>query len=352
MASVPFPAGFFLSIALVCCIINFCSSFVPCSNLNRQILHESTLKIAIDGPNTTPLFTDAVFKEIAAHVQDRVQIPMIPSPVVSYCLTRSLRRMSQDLSPALLGRVEELLASERTSSKNDDWSQEDLDSLSDQIAQELVDKGVVDVPMLDSSQEFIILQQIFRVVFSVVATSDFERRVAMIESTQNFAQNLLSSPDSRKALVAKINAAVDFPILGEDQEEILISRAVDMCAATLQLLLPLELINSLKGESEASLAEMKEFLITKVNEKVDLIGLSEQQEQSLIRTLVDLLIESYVDPTATDLLLLTKEEQNIQLKNQVVAVQREIELSRTRFDREQRNLASQLLQLRTRLDEL
>lgn len=300
-----------------------------------------------------PLFTDAVFDKIAARVQEQVRIPMVPSPIVTYCLTRALQRMSQDLSPALIGQVEDVLAAEATASKNDDLTLNELNTLSDQIARELVDKGVVDVPMLESTQEYEVMQQIFRVVFSILTTSDDERRQAFVASTQLVAQDLLSdTPERRKALVAKLNAAVDIPILGEDQEEIVLAKAVDMCANVLQTLLPSKLAQSIRGESEDSLAELKEFLITKVNEKVDLIGLSEEQEGSMIRTMIDLLIESYVDPTATDLLSLNKQDQRVALERQLVAFRREISLSRARFDREQASLASQLEQTKTRLGAL
>jgi hypothetical protein len=82
-----------------------------------------------------------------------------------------------------------------------------------------------------------------------------------------------------------------------------------------------------------------------VNEKVDLIGLSEDQESSLIRTMIDLLIESYVDPTATNLLRLKQnqasDDPRAALQRQVQLIQRDIELSRVRFEREQANLQSQ-----------
>jgi hypothetical protein len=296
---------------------------------------------------TSPLlFSDAVFDKIASRVQEQVSIPMVPTPIVNYCLTRALQRMGQDLSPALLGKVEDVLAAEATSSKLDDLSVDECNLLADQIAKELTEKGVVDVPMLNAQQEYEILSQIFRIVMAIVTTSDEERRLAFIESTQLVAQDLLStSPERRRALVTKLNDRIDLPLLGEEQEAQLLTKAVDMFANALSTLLPPTLIHSLKGESQDSLAEFKEFVIAKVNEKVDLIGLSEDQESSLIRTMIDLLIESYVDPTATNLLRLKQNQgasdPRAALQRQVQLIQRDIDLSRVRFEREQANLQSQ-----------
>ena len=93
----------------------------------------------------------------------------------------------------------------------------------------------------------------------------------------------------------------------------------------------------------------KIFLSSKVNEKVDLIGLTEAQEDAVIRTMVDMLIEEYVDPTATETLLLTKEEQRIKYEEQVLAIEHEMQLSKLRFDREQAHLVDQLHAVQAKL---
>jgi hypothetical protein len=307
--------------------------------------------------------SDSVFGDIAAQVQSRVKVPPIPSPIVRYVLTQALRSMSKDLSPTLLCQVEELLDSEKTASKDDDLTESEVQKLANAIAHELVQKNVIDVPILDSKQEYEILVQILNVVFSILTTSESERRAAFIESAQQFlAQDLLGTPEGRKVLIQKINAAVDIPIFNEQQEERIFTAAVEACASTLQFLFPPELLRTLKGETDHNnLMEMKQFLILKVNEKVDLVGLNEQQEESLIRTMVDLLIESYVDPTAASILLLNKKEtyedkdinQRLNdLKEDAAALQRKITLSTTRYEREQSNLISQLNEIKREIQAL
>jgi hypothetical protein len=298
------------------------------------------------------IVSDELFEDIAKLIQDKVDIPMVPTPIVKYCLSRSMQRLSSDLSPSLLKEIDEMLAAEKTESDKDDFSQNELDSLADRVAQELIAKKVIDVPLLDTNQELEILQQIFRVVFQFLATSEKERRSMLIQSSKQMALDLLGSPESRKVLARRVNAAIDIPVLNEDQEDVVFTSAVNMLADSIEMLMPPELIRTLKGESGESLAEMKKLLIQRVNEKVDLVGFNEEQEESLIRTTVELLIDAYVDPMVNDRFLLTREEQRDKVEKKIASVKRQLELSRARFDREQASLRSELLDLEQKRDEL
>jgi len=297
--------------------------------------------------NKELLFTEIAFEDIAEKVQERVRLPMVPDPVIKYTITRALQTMGKDLTPALAERIEEMMEAEETETLNDDLAAPELQLLADDIAGEFV--GAIKVPILNTAQKLEILQQIFRVILTVLTTSDDERRHALFESTKSVAVDLFASTESRARLVERINAAVDIPIFGEAQESIIIQQAMDKCAAMLESILPRELISSLRGEPLHSVATFKDFLIQKVNEKVDLMGLTEAQEDALIRTMVDMLIEEYVDPTATETLLLTKEEQRTKYEEQVLAIEHEMQLSKLRFDREQAHLVDQLHAVQAKL---
>jgi hypothetical protein len=319
--------------------------------------------------------SDSVFGDIAAQVQSRVKIPPIPSPIIKFILTQALRSMSQDLSPKLLCQVEELLDSEKTSTNDDDFTTEQVQQLSNAIAKELVDKKAIDVPMLNPNQEYEVLVQILNVVFSILTTSESERRASMIKSVQDFlANDLLGTPEGRKLLIQRMNAALDIPLLNEQQEERIITVAVETCAKTLQTLFPPDLLRTLTGETNHNnLLEMKQYVILKVNEVVDFVGLNEQQEEALIRSMVDVLIESYVDPTAAELLLLNQKDDRTltttsatvetvtidplqqrltQYQTDAAAIQRKLELSTIRYEREQTNLKSKLEAIQQQIKDL
>ena len=346
--------------------LSFPVAIVRQAGLESSILTTATEEVITELPS---FISDSVFGDIAAQVQSRVKIPPIPSPIIKFIFTEALRSMSQDLSPKLVCQVEELLDSEKTSTKDDDFTKEQVQELSNAIASELVEKKAIDVPMLDQKQEYEVLVQILNVVFDILTTSDSERRASMIKSVQEFlANDLLGTPEGRKLLVQRMNAALDIPLLNEQQEEKIITVAVEACAKTLQTLFPPDLLRSLTGETDHNnLIEMKRYVIMKVNEVVDFVGLNEQQEEALIRSMVDVLIESYVDPTAAELLLLNQntdsaagtttmidpiQQQLTKYQNDAAAIQRKIELSAIRYEREQSNLKYKLLSIQNQIQEL
>lgn len=343
------------------------------TGLESSLITSTTEEVIAELPS---FISDSVFGDIAAQVQSRVKIPPIPSPIIKFIFTQALRSMSQDLSPKLVCQVEELLDSEKTSTNDDDFTKEQVQQLSNAIALELVEKKVIDVPMLDQKQEYEVLVQILNVVFDILTTSEAERRASMIKSVQEFlANDLLGTPEGRKLLIQRMNAALDIPLLNEQQEETIITIAVEACAKTLQTLFPPDLLRTLTGETDHNnLLEMKRYVIMKVNEVVDFVGLNEQQEEALIRSMVDVLIESYVDPTAAELLLLNQkadltsttasasaaetasidpiQQRLTKYQADAAAIQRKIELSTIRYEREQTNLKSKLISIQNQMQEL
>ena len=115
----------------------------------------------------------------------------------------------------------------------------------------------------------------------------------------------------------------------------LIGAAVDACADLLTKLLPPELLETLKGESPEGLLKMKEYLIDTVNDKVDLMGINEEQERQLIETMVNLLIDEYIDDTEAEFLLLTQDEQQEKLEAKKLELEREKTFSQRWFEQEQ-----------------
>ena len=105
-----------------------------------------------------------------------------------------------------------------------------------------------------------VLQQVFKIVFSVIANSSKERRLALFSSAKDIALDLFQ-PASRHKLVERINEIIDVPVLNESQEEKLLSVGIDYCASTLENLLPKQLVTSLRAENSTSMDEFKKFLV-------------------------------------------------------------------------------------------
>lgn len=325
----------------------------PSSN-NGNIKTE-TLGLSSNDPAPLLTFTDTVFDEIAERLQEHfADIPFAPAPLVTYCLKQVLENMSHDLSAETLGKINEVILAEETKTEYDDVSSAELLDLADHVAKELCDSNAeknVHIPMITPEQEFEILKQIVRVVLDVLTSSEDQRRTAWVSSNLASGRDLLTSPERRKKLAKTINKVVDIPLLSEGQEETMLEAAIEQCAATLEHLIPPDLLETLKGESPQGLAEMKESLIVTVNEKVDLIGFSEEQEAELIRSMIQLLIDEYANDIETEMLLLTEVEQQERLQEKITELEWELTASRARFQREQDNLQAQLDRLKTQLNE-
>jgi hypothetical protein len=153
-------------------------------------------------------------------------------------------------------------------------------------------------------------------------------------------------------MVEHMNRIVDIPLLGEGQEEKLLTSAVEACAHVIENVLPQEVAKALSGESPDGIAKTKALVVNRINEQVDLIGLSEEQEKSLIETLVDLIINEYVDGTQAEYLFLDITGQEELLKERRDQVIREGEFSKRRFQREQKNVASKLERIDGRIEQV
>lgn len=272
------------------------------------------------------------------------------APLITYCIQKVLQNMSHDLDLATLRKINEVLLAEETPTEYDDFDPAVITELSDHVAQELSVKSVIHLPMLSKDQEYEILKQIVRVVFEVLTTSEEERRTAWISSNLDAGLDLLTSPTRRHKLAVAMSQVVDIPLLGEAQEESILEAAMEQCASTLEKILPPDLLQTLKGESPEGLAEMKENLIDTVNNKVNLVGFSEEQESEIIRSMINLLIDEYANDIGTEMLLLSPNEQQERLQERVTQLEWQIKASQARFQREQNNLHAQLDRIKAQLD--
>lgn len=292
-------------------------------------------------------FTDSIAKDVTR----RVNLPFVPAPIISYILKQAVGKLSTDLSRDTLVRLQEVLQTEATANKMDDLSKDELNALADQIASEL--NPAIDVPLLDEDQEEQTLQQIMRIVFSVICFEDPDLSQQILKTNIAASRDLLSNdPEKRQLLVAAINKAVDIPILDEDQELSLIANAVDSSADMLQSMLPPDMLETLKGETPESIGKMKEYVITTANEKLNIVGLSEEQERSLIETMVSILIDTYVDDADSQFLLMSAEEQLAKLIGMKETLERKQMFSQRAYEREQERMAIKMERLDSRIKVL
>jgi hypothetical protein len=298
------------------------------------------------------IFDDYFAQRIAEDVYQNINLPFpIPSPIVTYVLEQAVQNLSSDLSVETKIQLQEIFEAETTPSGDDDFGTEAIQGVANRMAAEI--NPTIDVPVLDEEQELVLLQQIMQVILQSLCNSEEDRRKEWTNSRLEDSRVLLGGPEARSKLAASIDQAIELPLpLGDAQRLALISQAVDAASDILTKFLPPDLLDTLKGESPDGLLKMKEYVIDNVNAKVDLVGFNEEQERLMIETMVNLLIDEYVDETDAEFLLMTPQEQLERLQERKRVLERERTFSQRRFEREVESIDVKLARIDKQLKEL
>jgi hypothetical protein len=137
--------------------------------------------------------------------------------------------------------------------------------------------------------------------------------------------------------------------LNEERENELIVKALDACADRLHQVLPPELVTILKGQGPKGLKKTKQFLVERLNHNVNIVGLSEEQEAWLMEQVISLVLDTLLGDTEAELRLMSPEERRGKLLERRAILQREMDLSRRQFEREQSDYQAQLEEINGRL---
>ena len=310
------------------------------------------------------ILLDQSIEDISDRISSRIVLPFyVPQPIISAATTLAVQQLTTDvLSSDLLERIGEVAvasASTKTSAAelmdgddNDDGvpDNEEIDGMSEQIAVEL--NAQIDLPVLDEEQELVIFQAIGRALMAVLTTPD-EIEVdpkQVVDLAVETAQELLGGKEGRCKLAQVLNAKLDFPILNEEAEQDLLERALDACADRLLEVLPREMVDALRGVSSYDgLEKTKGFIVASINRKVDIIGLTEEQEAQCIAMLVDVVFDLIIGDTEFELLLMNPEERMSALQEKKVALGRQLEIAKKRHEAELTNLEAHIRRIEERM---
>lgn len=331
-----------VSVLLLLCLAR--AFVLPVSKSRRRTHHLLREKLTVQD-----LLSEKIVDDVVAEVTARLDLPYVPDTVINFLLTQIMGNIGSEISEDSMDRLQEALQAAETQTAFDNIPLAEVNSLASQIAAEI--NPSIDIPVLNEEQELEILREIMKVVLVMLTTTEEDRRSSIwsnVQESRNYMQDLLT-PKGRNELVDALNDAVDVPILNEEQEEALLHAAVESVAALMTRLLPPSFLDVLKGESPEGLQATKDFIINEVNSNVDLIGLNESQERDIIKLLVDIMVDTYVDQSSVGVLLLSSDEQNEYWQSRRRALDTDINLSQRRYRREQFNLSMQRNRLEMRL---
>lgn len=113
---------------------------------------------------------------------------------------------------------------------------------------------------------------------------------------RDYKQKIVLRREDITRIATKLNKEVNFPLLKEDKEQILLEKIVKRIDQILFDILPEEIYECLKmkenGIDPKEAEEIKERIIRAVNKKIDLPFLNEQKEKNLIRFVIDIIVNA------------------------------------------------------------
>jgi hypothetical protein len=303
------------------------------------------------------VFLSEACDDISERIASRLVLPIaVPQPVVSAATRLIVRAMATELSPDLVERVSVAVAlassafqEEATGGEAQEAASAELEGLAAEVAEELGDS--VSLPVLDEGQEVAVLRAVSGAALLMLASPDeiLVRPKAFVDLTVETAQELLGGASGRTRLARALNARVDLPFLDEEAEQRLLERALEDCADRLSEMLPSALIDVLRGEATEGLEEAKQYVTDTINDRIDVAGLSEDQEGWIIRNVVDIVVDLVLGDTETELLIMDELEKRVALLERRDALRWRMERDRRRFDAEQAAMEAQIKRIEDRL---
>jgi len=176
-------------------------------------------------------------------------------------------------------------------------------------------------------------------------------------TSQTLAGGLLQGSNlfdaaSRKKLAKRINEKVDIPGLNETQEEAIFVKGVDMLGDFLEKIVPPQYRKSLHACSSEEIAAFKQNIANQIDEKINIPMLPKEYENKMILTFVDHAFDLILDASGLDQVVLTPEVKLQRVEQNIEAAKVELETSKRTAKRRAANLPRKVVALETQRNEL
>lgn len=110
----------------------------------------------------------------------------------------------------------------------------------------------------------------------------------------------MMSEAARKSLATKLNAMIDIPMMGEEHEQMIAEKLIDMCLGSLESSTPSEAeIVEANGNPEKQ-KDMQSSMVQKLNGMIDIPFANEEQEAMVLNLIVDYFIKDKMGKPVAD----------------------------------------------------
>jgi len=246
--------------------------------------------------------------DVTNMVIERVSLPMVPTSMQEAILAKCVQHVSDELPKYLTSRQLQNLRAGVDKAGSDISTQE-----REKLVKAMAD--TLQVALLPSNMREKVACVIIDAVLGDVTVAGTAGAFVAVAGTSIGSAGSLLDADGRKRIATRLNEQVDLPLLNEEQEQVLFEKFVDAVVQPLEKLIPEDMRSHLKAASAAELEALKQHLTETLLEKLPgLPFLDKEKERQMLRVVVDFIVETFIDHSGLDGVLLTPEVQLMRIK--------------------------------------
>jgi hypothetical protein len=160
-----------------------------------------------------------------------------------------------------------------------------IDGLNEAILRQINDE--ICIPLLSKEAQNALVEKVCLILFSPTSFKKVRRQMVT-----RAARDILNE-ESRIVLATQLNEFFDIPFVSEEKEQVAAENLVNMCYEVLEKVVPPNVLDMLDNTSPDELREVRNNLITRMNEKIDIPFVSEEKEGESITFIVDFFLSYY-----------------------------------------------------------
>lgn len=220
--------------------------------------------------------TDVEAEMIAKRLQGMIDIPGIPNAIERPIVEQAIKAII-DVCPLVLPEqvFNKLIAGEAG-----------INGVSEAIIRQINDE--VYIPLLSREAQKFVVEQICIILFSPNTNFETVRRQMVARALKE-----LFNADSRVCLATKLNETVDIPLISENNEQIMAEQLVNLCFDVLETFIPTCIRDILETTSPEELRDVRDNMVNRLSEKIDVPFTSEEHEEKALRFIVDFFLSIY-----------------------------------------------------------
>lgn len=219
--------------------------------------------------------TDVEAALIARKLKGVIDLPGIPN-MIEQPIVEQVIKMFIDVCPLILPEevFNKLIAGDAGAN-----------GISETLIRQIND--AIYVPIISKEAQNAIVEQLCVALFN---PSNFETvRRTMVARTIRDVMNT----DSRLALATQLNENIDIPLVSEENEQIVAEKLVNTCFDLLETFIPASIRDMLHQTSPEELNHMRNSIVTRLSDKIDVPFASEEVERKALTFIVDFFLAFY-----------------------------------------------------------